>query len=313
MSAGRRPRGIALVLVLWVLALLTVMALGLTTVQRTETALTRNQIDGARFRALAEAAVNLVALDLLTTPVQAMDADAEEPGLWVPDGQPRALWFDGVALDVTLFNEGSRLDLNGATRDQLAALIELALIDLAGDGEDHDASAPARLADAITDWRDPDDLVQLNGAEDGDYAAAGLAYGARDDAFRSVDELRQVLGMTRPLYQRLAADLTVENPSGRVDEQFASAPVIAALQGLDLEDARLRVEERQQPVVPDASRAPVLNRGGPLYRVRVTLAQGEVARRSMEALVQVTRGGRPPVQVLWRRYGLMSADTRAGE
>jgi hypothetical protein len=30
----------------------------------------------------------------------------------------------------------------------------------------------------------------------------------------------------------------------------------------------------------------------------------------MEALVQVTRAGRPPVQVLWRRYGLMTADSR---
>jgi general secretion pathway protein K len=54
-AAAPAPRGIALVLVLWVLTLLTVMAVGMTAAQRTETALTENVIAEARFRALSEA------------------------------------------------------------------------------------------------------------------------------------------------------------------------------------------------------------------------------------------------------------------
>ena len=34
----------------------------------------------------------------------------------------------------------------------------------------------------------------LNGAEDADYEAEGLPYGAKDGPFQSVEELRQVLG-----------------------------------------------------------------------------------------------------------------------
>ena len=298
-AAGTRAwpqRGIALVLVLWVIALLTVMALGLTTAQRTESALTRNQLDGARFRAMAEAAINLTVLNLLSTP---MDV-AEPESVWVPDGVPRPLAFDGRQLTVTLFNEASRLDLNTATRDQLATLIELAQGDAGLDANQRDA-----LADAIIDWRDADDLTQLNGAEDGEYEAAGFPYGARDGPFESVEELREVLGMTRALYQRLAPDLSVDNRTGRVDQRFASAAVLAALQGLSLEDAQRYVEERAAPVVPGAEQAAPVDRGGPLYRIRVTLADEAGAGRSMEALVEVQRGRTPPFEVRWRRYGLI--------
>lgn len=290
-------RGIALVLVLWIIALLTVMALSMATTQRTESALTQNQLDGARYRAMADAALSLTVLNLLSTPLESVPAEA----VWVPDGMPRALIFDGTELTVTLYNEASRLDLNSATRDQLAALIELA------QGEDgFDETQRDALADAIIDWRDEDDLTQLNGAEDGDYKAAGLPYGARDEPFQSVDELREVLGMTRQLYRRLAPDLSVDNDTGGVDQRFASASVLAALQGLSLEDAQSLVEERNAPVVPGAERAVAVNRGGPLYRIRVALALGDGATRTMEALVLLEPGKTPPFSVRWRREGLLN-------
>lgn len=299
-SAALSQTGIALVLVLWIIALLTVMALGLTTTQRTESALTQNQLDGARFRAAAEAAINLTSLNLLSTSLETVPSEA----VLVPDGVPRTLTFDGIELSVTLYNEASRLNLNSVTQDQLATLIELAQGDDGFDQAQRDA-----LADAILDWRDADDLTQLNGAEDGDYDAAGLPYGARDEPFQSVEELRQVLGMTRALYQRLAPDLSVDNDSGRVDQQFASAPVIAALQGLSLEDAQRYVDERNAPVLEGAQQPAAVNRGGPLYRVRVGLADADGATRSMEALMLLQPGQKPPVKVRWRRYGLLHQES----
>jgi len=287
------------VLVLWIISLLTVMALGLTTTQRTESALTRNQLDGARFRALSEAAINLTVLNLLSTPLETVPAEA----VWVPDGLPRTLMLDGSELTVTLYNEASRLDLNTATREQLATLIELAQGEAGFDEAQRDA-----LADAILDWRDADDLTQLNGAEDGDYAAAGLPYGARDEPFQSVDELQQVLGMPRALAQRLAPDLSVDNESDRVDEQFASAQVLAAVQGLNIEDAQRFVDERNAPVLPGAEQPSAVNRGGPLYRIRVGMADQGGVGRTMEALVQLEQGQTPPFEVRWRREGLMQRE-----
>jgi general secretion pathway protein K len=305
-SAPRPPqRGIALVIVLWVLALLTVMALGLTTAQRTEGALTQNQLDGARFRAAADAVIALTVLNLISTPL--MPPVEGDTDVWVPDGSPRGIELDGQRLEARLYNEQSRLNLNTASREQLLALIQLTLEQALAESEDSDidpALADA-LADAIIDWRDEDDLTQLNGAEDGDYESAGLAYGARDGPFQSVEELREVLGMTRELYQRLAPDLTVYTENARVDTQFASAAVLAAVQSLTLEDAQLLIEERGLAQVPDAVQAAPVNRGGPLYRLRITYLSSTGGKRSMEALLRVEPGAQPPFAVLWRRFGIL--------
>ena len=51
-----------------VLTLLTIIAIGLTTTQRTESALAANQIAGAIFRAQADAAIQFAALNLLAQP-----------------------------------------------------------------------------------------------------------------------------------------------------------------------------------------------------------------------------------------------------
>ena len=64
----RRQKGIALMLVLWVVALLTIIAVGLTASQRTESTLAANQVATVRFRALAEAGINYTVLNLLAQP-----------------------------------------------------------------------------------------------------------------------------------------------------------------------------------------------------------------------------------------------------
>lgn len=296
----RTPRGIALVLVLWIILLLTVMALSLTAALRTQGALARNQTDSARFRAAADAAINLTALDLLGN---SAEPDATEAA-WLPDGIPRILSFDGAVMTLVLTNEASRIDLNEADRDQLLALLDIVL----PQEEDSSMAQSDAIADAILDWRDEDDMALLNGAEDDDYEAAGLPYGAGDEPFTSVEQLMQVLGMTPQLYHRLAPNLTVSNPGGQVDEQFASAPVLAALRGGSLEEAQEDVARRNQPIVPGAEPAAPLGRGGPLYRLNLQMASspGGLIRR-MEALFEIQQQQDPPLVVHWRRYGQLGS------
>jgi general secretion pathway protein K len=317
-------RGIALVLVLWVIALLTVMALGLTAAQRTESTLTANALDGARFRAAADAGIAYAVLHLLAPPALDLHAasatDAEgQPQEWLPDGSARPWTFAEVPLAISVSNEASRIDLNRADANVLKALLMVL-----GVPEDKAAA----LADRILDWRDEDDLVGLNGAEDSNYAAEGLPYGAKDGPFTSVEELRQVLGVTPDLYARLAPELTVDSGTEQVEQQFASAAVLAALQGVPLADAQATVAERTQSQVPGGvpgHTSAASGRGGPVYRIRVARAAAATADPSaapaqpaggagtapvgasglaMEALVRIEQGGKPPVQIIWRRYGL---------
>jgi len=293
--SGERPfqRGIALMLVLWVLALLTIIAMGLTATQRTESVLAGNQLDVARFRAAAEASVNYAALHLLTSPV-VLEEDADT---WVPDGVARPWRFAGESLEITVFNEASRIDLNKAPKDLLGALFTAV-----GLPED----AAVALADAVEDWRDANDLTQLNGAEDGDYENAGRSYGAKDGPFDSVEELQQVLGVNRDIYRTLAPALTVDSGSANVDQEFAQTLVQAAVQGISLEEAELLQQEKDALAEAGATGAAVLSRGGPLYRIRVTRRVEEQAGLSMEALLLIEPGRRPPFSVLWRRFGLVA-------
>ncbi|WP_295442117.1 type II secretion system protein GspK [uncultured Thiodictyon sp.] len=300
-------RGIALVLVLWVLALLTVIAMGMTAAQRTETALTENVIADARFRALAEAAI-VFTVGTFLTPVVPGDVGLGSGGPpggpdtadWVPNGAPRTWVFDGNALRITVSNEKSRINLNQATAPVLSALL------IALGVAEQEAAA---IAEAIVDWRDEDDLKGLNGAEDQDYADAGRSLGAKDAPFVAVEELQQVLGVSRAIYQRLAPEVTVDTQDDQVDQTFASAAVLAALQGITLDGAQLQVQSRDAPALPGGQGANAGNRGGPLYRIEVKEQGAAGTARAMEALVDVAIPTNP---VRWRRFGLVAGPPPAG-
>lgn len=306
----RSAQGIALVLVLWVLTLLTVIALGMTQTQRTETALVDNQIGGARFRATADAAIAYTILSFLLPPpdgggLAVTESESSLP--WIPNGAPRAWVFDGQPVTIAVFNESSRINLNQADPQLLAALMGVLGV------QEEDA---VRLADAIGDWRDEDDLRLPNGAEDEDYEAAGRPLGAKDAPFATVEELQQVLGMDPLLYLRLAPELTVETEAASPDPQFASPTVIAALEGISLEDAELRVQERDSPRLEGAQGPRAVDRGGPLYRIQVREQVAGSGGRGLEALVEMVPGQDPPYRVRWRRYGRAFgppfSDVRAG-
>lgn len=306
-TAAPAERGIALVLVLWVLTLLTVMAVGMTAAQRTETALTENVIAEARFRALGEAAIAYAAFNLLAPPPAAggtlgAGAEADDPAAeWLPNGVPHPWSFDGTPLGITVFNEASRIDLNRASPQVLAALLTAL-------GADEEPAG--QIADAIADWRDEDDLKLLNGAEDPDYEAAGRPLGAKDAPFVAVEELQQVLGITPELYARLAPELTVDAERDQVDQTFATAAVLAAVQGIGLAEAELQVAQRDQPTLPGGQTARAANRGGPLYRIQVR-EQREGAARAMEALIALSPGQPQPCQVRWQRFGQLAAPPSA--
>lgn len=290
-------------LVMWVLTLLTVMAVSLTATQRTETSLTDNHVSAARFRALADAAIAYAALDFMTRPAAQQEQEETET-TWLPNGAPHPWRFAGSELSIAVFNETSRINLNRAQPDLLAKLLTV----LGVEQEKADS-----LAAAMVDWRDEDDLALLNGAEDADYAKAGYPIGAKDAPYESVEELRQVLGMTEEIYQRLAPEVTVDGESANPVESFASPAVLATLRGLSMEEAVEEVAQRDGPTVPGATVARSLDRGGPLYRIQVTEQSGKGKGQRMEALVQLNSGRQPPYLVLWKRYGLSLKDPVYGE
>ncbi|MGH2400038.1 MAG: general secretion pathway protein GspK, partial [bacterium] len=198
-------------IVLWMVALLSIVAASLAFSMRTETTLAHDLVTQAQARALAEAGVHRGILELY---------NPDRLRRWRRDGSPHRIRLGGAPITVSLQDEAGKIDLNSAQRDLLGTLLRASGID----DERRDA-----LLDAIEDWRDADSLRRLNGAEDQEYEVAGRTYGAKDATFNTVEELQQVLGVTPRLFKRLRPALTVHSHSAGIDDRVAPPEVLRAL------------------------------------------------------------------------------------
>ncbi|MGR6035601.1 MAG: type II secretion system minor pseudopilin [Candidatus Nitrosoglobus sp.] len=250
-------RGIALVVVLWAITLLAVIAASFAYTVRIESTLAANLVGRAKARALAEAGIAYAVFDLLR-PLQLRQL--------TPDGTSYP-WESGAGIVTISVRDASGLiDLNTASRDLLGGL-------LAAAGVAEEKRNP--LLDAIEDWRDPDDVPLLQGAEDKNYIAAGLPYGAKDGPFEDVTELQQVLGVSLELYRRIEKSLTVFSGQTGIDPAMASREILLAVPGIDPRLIEAYVQERRErqamgatPPLPPIGAEYLASAGGLAYSVR---------------------------------------------
>lgn len=259
----RAARGAALLLVMWILLLMAglvaVFALGTRTEALQGSALRQN----VAARLAAEAGIELAALRL----------SASDPALrWIPDGRAYRFTFDDFQVEVSVQDEAGKMDLNAVDTGQLAALMGWLGVEPA---------RAERLAGVIQDWRDEDSLLAVSGgAEDRDYAAAGLPYGAKDQAFTTLGELQQLLGMDLATYRLLAPHVTIFSAMPRPEPGLASMPVLQAL-GLTPSQAAELIALRRAwrpglplPLLPDGSALAVNGSGTYSVASRATRPDG---------------------------------------
>ena len=248
-----RQRGAALLLVMWLVLLLSGLVAAYAMSARIESLQGNGAARGVVAGEAARAGVELAASRLL----------AQDPKQrWAADGRAYKVPFGRAEVAVAILDEAAKIDLNAAAPTLLAGLFEEL-------GEPRERAA--RLAAAIADWRDPDNLSQpAGGAEDPAYAAAGLAWGAKDAAFDSVAELFQILGMRPALVAAALPHLTVYSNNATPDANIAS-PVVLAAMGL---------QPRTAPIDPDA---PPASAGSGTYSIdsRARLPDGRSAHLSV--------------------------------
>lgn len=268
----RRPaRGAALLMVLWLVAMLTAVIGAFALTARIEYLQGRVLSQGV----LADQAAR-AGLEYAMTRV----VDMEPTRQWLPDGREYPWEFAGAEVTVTVVDESGKVDLNGADLDLVANLIQAV---------GAERTVARKLAAAVMDWRDSDMLTQPEGgAEDADYESEDLPYGAKDAPFETVAELRLVLGMTGELYEKLEPHLTVYSGQGRPNEQYASAEVLRAM-GIDPERA---LTERRRPRLPGETQ-PLVGAGTGTYSIdsRARLRDGRVS--ILRAVVRAGSSGLP--------------------
>ncbi len=266
---ARQERGAALLLVMWLIALLASLigafALSARIERLQERVLSRGAVASEAARAGLEMA--LVRLD-----------DPAPGRRWVPDGRVYHWQYAGVPVDVSVTDEQGKVDVNAADAALLAGLFRALGVE---------SGKAANVAAAVIDWRDADSLTQpQGGAEDPQYAEAGLPYGAKDAPFETVAEVEQVLGMTPAIYARAAPYLTLFTGSGVPDTKFAAAPVLTAM-GLD---GRALVAAREA-APPGASG--VVAGGSGTYSIRSVARLKEGRTAGIKGVVRTGGNGAP--------------------
>jgi general secretion pathway protein K len=194
-GGGRQgtERGIALLLAVWLLALLAVIVGEFVFSSRVKAAADRNARDALQAHALALAGYQaaLAALDGGVTHLSrddggglllhrkeredALPAHADD----VPLGEGTYSW--------SLEDEDGKIGINDAGRTVLTALLGKVGLEF--------GAARDTILDSILDWRDANREHRLNGAEEDYYRSLDPPYSCRDGPFDTVEELLLVRGL----------------------------------------------------------------------------------------------------------------------
>ncbi|MHC4408315.1 MAG: type II secretion system minor pseudopilin [Planctomycetota bacterium] len=264
--------GMALIVVLWLVVLLSIMATGHSRNVRTDTTLASRQVQSAQARALAEAGINHVILEML-----AANSD-------------RKLRTDGSLFNVRIGEDDVTIAIRDATGFVDLNGADAELLDAALKASGANETARRDLVAAILDWRDKDDLSHLNGVEDDDYVAAGVAWTSRDGAFEAIDELKYLPGMSQAHYDRLAPLVTVHSGGGGLNVEYAPPALIAALTGEEVPTAELEDDDG--------------NASGPrngTFHIYASASGTGATVAAIEAVVRISRASKTPFTIVdWR-------------
>ncbi len=234
-------RGVALILVLWIMVILIAIAAEFTLSMRTELNITRNFMEEEESYQLALAGIEQAKLEIITAK-EPFYAYMNEDGILVfgdDDINPvRRGKLENGMFSYKIIDEDRKLSINTASLPQLKYLIKNTGVDIT----DVDT-----IVDSIIDWRDTNNLHMINGAEEDYYQSLENPYSCKDGPFDIIDELLLVKGVNREIfygfqgegeekkYIGIAQFLTAWN-SMRININTASREVLEAVLGLTAAD-----------------------------------------------------------------------------
>ena len=279
----RSERGFVIVAVLWMMAMIAAMLLiylsyVVHTANLVSTVTQRVQTD-----ALMRAAVELTAFQL------GQAKDEERPTHGIIDTRLGAARFH-----IAFRSEGARIDLNSASKELLAGLMQ-------GLG----AAAPeARTyADRIIAWRTPA-KSSSDEAENAYYAGLGVSYVPRHAPFPTTDELWLVQGIPPAVIEAMMPFVTVFSNLASVNVADAAPEVLAAIPGMTPEKMQTVLNVRENP----STDSKTLNSqfGGELkppkaFRLNAGIRPEQGAPTQAEIVILLLQDGDDPYRVLsWR-------------
>ncbi|MEW6377080.1 MAG: hypothetical protein AB1502_14975 [Thermodesulfobacteriota bacterium] len=253
-------KGVALIMVLWVIAILSVVVLEFSFGMRTEANLTKNFKEEASLYALAEGGLQRAIVELIyrhdprvQQKRRAMKKEEIPPEKeeWHTDGRPNTIAFSPGRCEIRVMGEDGKVNINTVSGAMLRRIIG----NMGLEGEERDV-----VVDSILDWRDPDEFYRLNGAENEYYQSLPNPYDCKDGYLDSIEELLLVRGVTPDLFhgrrkkeedgksEKIGLkDLFSIYASGeQIDINSASPLVMRMVLGIPKDVAQLLVKAREE-------------------------------------------------------------------
>jgi general secretion pathway protein K len=197
-----------------------------------------------------------------------------------------------------LTDEEARINPNAAPVDRMDRLLQA----LGVEKQDRDV-----VLDSIQDWRDPNEVHRLNGAESEDtYLKLPVPYRSKNGNLDSVNELLQIKGVTPAMFdgaegkRGLVDVLSVKTP-GQVNINTAGREVMRALNVSDAEFSEIEQSRRDAPynTVPARFAGRGFSVTTRTYRVEAEgLVDGQVRARVTAILQRRNDGGQETLAVL---------------
>jgi general secretion pathway protein K len=260
---SKNSRGVALLLVLWVMIVLSVVALEFSFAMRTEIQITKNFQEDLQLYGLAEAGIQRAIAEMVFNQDpriqqwrrnQKAEEIPEDRKGWVSDGREYKLTFERGESAVRVMGEAGKVNINLVSESMLRRIID----NFGLEEEQRDT-----VVDSIMDWRDPDDFYRVNGAENDYYQSLPDPYLCKNGNLDSVEELLLVKGVTLPLFQgkKLQEEgaeeeggeriglkdlFSIYAPGEQVDINSASLPVLKVVLGIPFALARQIITAREE-------------------------------------------------------------------
>jgi general secretion pathway protein K len=306
-SAGRshkRQAGMALLVVLWTVALLVLLVIALSNSVQVEVRTATYRKEAAQAYSLACGGVEAAILEIAYPPTE----DQKHSPIWTwRQGQRNGVVpFNGGRARLQLVNEAGKLDLDHVPAEQLERLFE---------SQGLNPARAQELAEAIVDWRSPskDDLqeVDVSKSEQRPHHAP----------FESMEEALRVPGMSRGILYGgaevdtmgkvrrglgAARDLSVRSGQAQLNINYASEAALRSVPGIDVDLAQAIIGQRKREPfktvgevndrisgsLPDEALPYLTTAEGNIYSIVSTgELDGSPVRRTVEAVVQLVSEG----------------------
>jgi general secretion pathway protein K len=249
-------------MVLWVIAILSVIALEFSFSMRTEVNITRRyqeevflsaHVRGGVHRAIAELVYKHDPRIQQLRKTLKIEETPPEKSEWMTDGRVYLLPYDRGDCEIRVMSEAGKVNINTVSDATLRKIIT----QMGLEGEKRDV-----ITDSILDWRDPEDFYRLNGAENDYYQSLKEPYRCKNGPFDSIEELLLVRGVTPDLFygrreiqtgeggkgdrMGLRDLFSIYSPGEQVDINSALLPVLRVALGLPADVARSIVRAREE-------------------------------------------------------------------